>query len=281
VDARLPRARAGASALAHALGEHHFAATPSPAIAVGIALMLAALFGTLWTWRALAAWALPGRPLIAAMAPVVGILALPATFTGGGFLYDFPDLLLVSLVAWAFVRRRWVLWYVLLPLVVLDKEASVLCLAWFFAARGTMPTKRLAAHAAASLALGGSVVLGLAWAFRGAPGAPLQTNLGVNLAYWASFRWIVATDDLLGLGFPLPIATNAVCLAFVVGLWAYGRRRVPALAPRMFVASLVAVTPVFLAFGFENEIRVFAIAFPTLFVLGVGAAEGLTRAPSR
>jgi hypothetical protein len=279
VSARLPRERAGLGALSHAMAQHHWPGEPGLSVLIGVWLMFAALWGTLWAWRGLAAWALPGRPLLAAVAPAIGLLALPLTFVGGGFLYDFPDLLLVSVAMLVFVRQRWRLWYALLPLVVLDKEASVLIVVWWVAATGIVSRDRARAHLVASSILGASVVAGLLWRFRAAPGAFAQTNVWPNLRYWASFRWAFASDDLLGLGIPLPVATHLVNLLMLLGVWRYGRRRVPPLVERLFVSSVLAVAPFFLLFGFENEIRVFAIAFPALFVLGAGAAEGLAAGP--
>jgi uncharacterized membrane protein YeaQ/YmgE (transglycosylase-associated protein family) len=269
----LPRSRAGANALSSALTVHRWPAGPSLSVLVGIWLMFAALWGTLWAWRALVACALPRRPLLASAAPAIGLLALPVTFVGGGFLYDFPDLFLVSVASLAFVRRRWLLWYALLPLVVLNKEASVLVVVWWLAALGTLPRRQILVHSLASAVLGASVVLGLWYAFRSAPGAVVQTNLLANLRYWASFRWAFASDDLLGLGLTGPVATHFLNLGLLLGVWAYGRRRVPRLVERLFLASVAAVAPLFLLFGFENEVRVFALAFPALFVLGVGAAD--------
>jgi len=277
LSTRLPRSRGGGGALSFALAEHHWRGEPDLSVLVGIGLMFAALWGTLWAWRALAAWALPGRPLLASGAPALALLALPATFVGSGFLYDFPDLFFVSVAMWAFVRHKWLLWYALLPVVVLNKEASVLVVAWWLAAIGTLPRRALWMHLTASVALGASFVGGLWWSFRSAPGVIAQGNLDPNLRYWLSFRWLFTSDDLLGLGLTSPVATHIVILVLLLGAWAYGRRRVPRLVERMFVVSVLAVTPALLLFGFENEVRVFAIAFPALFLLGVGAADVSSR----
>jgi len=281
LGACLPRSRGGGSALAFAMAQHHWRGEPSLQILVGIWLMFAALWGTLWAWRALAAWALPGRPLLASLAPAVGILALPATFVGGGFLYDFPDLFLVSVAMWAFVRQKWPVWYAILPCVVLNKEASVLVVGWWLAANESVPRERRWTHLAASLALGGGLIGVLVWAFRAAPGSAVQTNVQSNIPYWLSFRWLLSSDDLLGLGIPMPVATHVLILVLVVAAWANGRRRVPNLVERMLLVSVLAVAPLLVLFGFENQVRVFAMAFPSLFLLGVGAADSLAEGQPR
>jgi len=242
---------------------------------VAVWWMLAALWGTALVWRGIVRWALPERTLLVDAVPALGLLALPATFTGAGFLYDFPELFFVSACFLALVRRRWAAWYALLPLAVLNKEASVLALAWWLAVRDAMPRRAWWTHAALSAATGGAVLASLWWAFRRSVGYVAQVHLAGNVAYWLSLRWLFATQDTFGLGLPFPVSLHLVDAVLLWGTWSLGRTRVPPAARRALGWSLAAVGPPFLLFGFENEIRVFAVAAPPLIAVAAGALDRL------
>jgi hypothetical protein len=258
-----------------AVGHAGCAGPPSLPFLVATWWMLGALWGTAMVWRALVRWALPDRPWISDSFPPMAVLMLPATFTGGGFLYDFPELLLVSACFWALVQRKWGFFYALLPLAVLNKEASVILLSWWLGFRGALPRRAWWTHAVVSTAIGGAVVLALWWALRDRPGYVAQPNFAHNLRYWSSLRWVFAYQDAFGTAVPLPVAFNVVNLAVLWGVWSIGEPRVPREVARAFAWSAALVLPLLLLFGFENELRVFAVAVPPLVVLGAGAVDGL------
>jgi len=238
-------------------------------------LMLAALWGTALVWRALLRTGFPERGLLVDVMPALVLLALPATFTGGGFLYDFPEMLLVSAGFLAFTRRNWTLWYALLPLAVLNKEASALMVVWWLAALPSLPRRAWWSHAGASAALAATLILALWWRFRESPGYVAQPNFAHNLRYWASLRWLFSTHDAFGTALPFPVAFNALNLGLLWAVWSRGKRHVPAEVARAFALSCAAVAPLLVLFGFENEIRVFAIALPPLILLAGGATHSL------
>jgi hypothetical protein len=248
---------------------------PTFAFLVDTWWMLGGLWATALVWRALVRWAFPGRALLADAVPALGILMLPATFTGGGFLYDFADLFFVSACFWAFVQSKWAVWYALLPLAILNKEASVLVVTWWLAVRGTTPKRAWLGHVTASTLLGGAVVAGLWWTFRARAGFLAQPNFLHNLRYWASFGWLFASQDGFGTAVPLPVAFNVVNLAVLWSAWSIGRPRAPQPVVRAFSWSALVVCPLLLLFGFENEIRVFTVAMPSLLVIGAGAVDSL------
>jgi hypothetical protein len=251
------------------------AGPPTIQFLVATWLMLAALWGAALVWRSLLRDAFPRRALLADVVPGLAVLMLPATFTGGGFFYDFPELLLVSGAFLAFVRRRWALWYLLLLLAVLNKEASALIVVWWLAARPSLPRRSWWLHAVASGALAASMIAGLWWTFRDNPGFVAQPNFVHNVRYLASLRWLIATQDAFGTALPFPVAFNALNLAALGAIWSRGRSRVPPDVARAFACSCAAVAPLLLLFGFENEIRVFAIAVPPLVLLAGGTMDSL------
>ena len=66
---------------------------------------------------------------------------------------------------------------------------------------------------------------------------------------------------------PAPRGLNLLNVAAFGLLIGYGWRSKDLLLRRVFLASVAVVFPLFLAFGFHDELRVFAIAFPALFLL--------------
>jgi hypothetical protein len=264
--------------------EHRCGTEPTLSFLVSTWLMFAALWGAALVWRALVRWALPGRPrALADAAPIIALLLLPATFAGGGFLYDLPELFFVSACFLAFVRAKWAFWYPLLVLAILNKEASVLVVTWWLAQWGAqqdaLGRRTFWVHAPLSAAVGGATVLALWWAFRAAPGYLGQPNFPHNVEYWASLRGFFATHDEFAMGIPLPVGAHILNVAFVVLVWRCGMRRVPAVVSPSFVWSVAAVAPLALLFGFENEVRVFAVAVPAFVILGAGALDALYEHP--
>jgi hypothetical protein len=213
--------------------------------------------------------------------PALALLALPLAFTGGGFLYDFPEIFFVSALFSALVQRRWVLWYALLPVAILNKEATALVVVWLLATLPSMRKAHVWRHLLASTGVAASVVACLWWYFRQTPGFVAQPNLFHNLRYWASLEWVVATQDAFGTALPLPVSFNAINLASVWLIWSHGKRRVPPEVARAFVLSCVAVAPLLLCFGFENEIRTCAVAAPPLVLLASAVVGGLYERPER
>jgi len=233
-------------------------------------------------WRALVRWALPERPrALADAVPVIALLLFPATLAGGGFLYDLPEIFFVSACFWAFVRSKWVFWYPLLVLAILNKESSVLVVSWWLAWRGAatdvLGKRTFWVHAPLSAAIGVATVLALWWTFRASPGSLAQPNFPHNLEYWAKLRGFFATHDEFAMGIPLPVGAHILNLAVVILVWRFGRRRVPSVVGPTFLWSIAAVAPLALLFGFENEVRVFASAAPAFVVLGAGAVDALYR----
>jgi hypothetical protein len=248
---------------------------PSLELVASIWLMLGGLWGAALTWRALVGWAFPNRALLSDAMPVIALLLLPATFTGGGFLYDFSDLFFVSACFLAFVQGKRSVFYALFALAILNKESSALAVIWWLAMSGTMPKRTWWVHTSATAALGAALVACLWWIFRARIGFVAQPNFLHNLRYWASLKWVFAFQDPFGTALPLPVAFNVVNLAALWAVWSIGRRRVPPMVGRAFIWAIATVGPLLLLFGFENEMRVFSIAIPPLIVIGAGAADAM------
>lgn len=243
-------------------------------------LTFLALLGTLLVWRANLLVLDRGSPLLAGAAPPLAMLAWPLAFMEGGFLYDAPELLLVSLALGFFLRSRWLGFYAVLPLCVLNKEADVVLPIWFVAAYLIDRDRRsLVRHGLISLAVAAPPFLLVRWWFRDAPALPITPRLWrLHLdfllepsTYWSWFE-PYASHVRLPQGFNV---FNLLVLAAIVVLAARARRLHLVLA--IFAVTVLVFLPFFLIYGYRDEIRVFAPAFPALVLL---AAHGLREAAS-
>lgn len=233
-------------------------------VSLGVALLAA---------RALVAVLYRAPPVFVDFAPAAALLLLPLSFQRGGYLYDFPELALLFLCALFAVRGRLVAYYVCFVLACLTKESSLLVVSYFVAASiGRMPRARWIAHAGVQLAIGGAIAAALYWVFRDAPGSPAWIGLPGNLLFLISLDTYTSFFDAYGPLIPFPNAFNAIQL-FLVGFavcWRWAEK--PREARWMVVLSAAAIGPLYLVFGFLDEIRALGLVFPALFVAGFHTA---------
>jgi hypothetical protein len=231
------------------------------------AYLLAAMLATLGAMRWLGRIFFPGCGLFTDYAPVVAFLVLPISFHLGGYVYDFPELFFLMLAVALIAQRRWLLFYPLLVLAVLNKESNLLvalftpALLW-----DVLPRRRLAAHFLVQLALGTGLCLALWMTFRGNPGGPVEFWLGENLRLWLDWRTYLATFSPVAALVRVPLPGNL--LTFVVfGFGAFWHWRTkPAPLRRLVVAMLAVNVPLLLAFSLHNEIRNLSLAWPALYL---------------
>jgi hypothetical protein len=233
-------------------------------------LLLAILVGVLFVWRSIGATALPGPPLLHDIAPLIGLLLLPLTFIQGGYLYDFPELLLSSAAILCLLRRWWLLYYVAFVLAALNKESNVLLIGAFAAAAWPLLSRtRLAVHLAIQAAIAVAIVMGGRIIFAGNPGLEGELHLFDNLRFFLS---PIAYANLFDIYAPLvltPRGFNLVSL-FVFGmLFAYRWRSKPPETRRILLALVALIAPLYLALGYRDEIRVFYMAAGPLYVAGL------------
>ena len=252
------------------------------AYAYVFASLLALLFATRW----LTGRTFPGRALFRDYAPAIGALLLPLSFHLGGYLYDFAELCLLTLALGALLARNDRLYYPVFVLAVLNKESDVLLAALFVAVHlGSMPRRRLAAHAACQALLGAALLAAVRWALRDHPGGPVEVWIGHNVGYWTDPASYVATFAPIAPLVRLPEPGNVALLLLVgAGLgWRWSEK--PAAIRRLVVASLAITVPLLLLFAFENEIRgALYLAFPPIYLAachtvlglyaGLGSADG-------
>jgi hypothetical protein len=233
----------------------------------------ACLIGLCYVWRALLSHFTAAREsagFSVALAPCVGLIVYPLTFAGNGMIYDLVDLLLVSLCLLLWLQRRFIAYYAVFALAVACKEASlvlaVMSLASFVRVR---EWSRAVRHTAIHVAVFSLVHLPIRMHFtatRWEQYLPLDhLKFLVHPGAYAAVRLSYAS------GVPLPAGLNILVMTlFAVSIGLQWRRKSPELRT-IFLATFAVLLPMFLVGGFIDEIRVFAILFPSAFVLGMQA----------
>lgn len=234
-------------------------------------LLLGVLVALLFVWREAGRAALPASPLLHDFAPLIALLLLPLTFIQGGYIYDFPELLLSSLAMLCLLQRRWRLFYAAFVLAALNKESNVLLAAPFAAAAWTagLPRARIAAHAAIQVVVGSAILLGVRQVFAGNPGIETELHLFDNLRFFVSPVAYLNAFDIYAPLVLTPRGFNVVSLAIFGTLFAYHWRDKPLAVRRLLLATIGAIFPLYLAFGFRDEIRVFYMAATPLYLAGL------------
>jgi hypothetical protein len=231
--------------------------------------LFASLLGILFAARILTKDICDVTPPFADFAPAIAMLCLPSTFHFGGYMYDFPELLLMLLCLIALAKARLVWFYPLFLLAILNKESNVLISAFFLAFMyDRLPRKQLIIHLAVQLMVGALIVLALRIAFSDNVGAQAHYWLPVNALFWLSFKayWFFITPYAPLI--PVPRGGNLISLFLVtfMVLWAWKEK--PAAVKRLVLLSAICNLPLFFFFAFLDEIRNLSIMFPAIYLVG-------------
>lgn len=206
-----------------------------------------------------------------AVAPAAAVLLLPCTFRWGSHIYDFPELLLTALCLLTILTRRWAWYYLLYALAILNKEASAFIILFFLALRGGgMPRKAFLRHAAAQLCIGAALVGAVRLAFAHHPLFLGSTNyLRQNLAFWLDPASYTLFWDAYKVGLNIvPRASNIVFIGAAAFLVCCRWREKPLAAKRLFLYATAFNLPLFVYFGWADEIRTLGLMFPGMYLLG-------------
>lgn len=236
---------------------------------VGYVVLFAALLAALVAARALGAAVYRGPPLYVDFGPALAGLLLPLTFWRGGYLYDLPELLFLFLCVLCVVRERWWAFYPLFVLACFNKESNVLLAAYTVGfSIWRLPSRAWLPHAAAQVMIGAAIVVGLRVAFADSPGSGAWFFLPANLLYLMNPSTYLGTFEGFGPLVPFPLAFHAISL-FLVGFalfWRFGDK--PTGVRRTLAALAVTLLPLYIVFGFLDEVRALSIAFPVFYLAG-------------
>lgn len=202
-------------------------------------------------------------PVWCFVAAVLSLVTLPPYFIHGyGYIYDPAVLVFAAAMTYAMYRGRHVVYLALFALACFNKETTILftpLYVYYF--RHRLPPARLAAMAAAQVALFLAIYVGLQRIFAGNEGVIVEH-------YWLDqFNYFVEPDN-----WPSLVAIMAMALLFALG---YSGAH--ALLRGVFVIA-VPLGVLFLYGGWPGEYRVFLEVWPLVIVTWtIGAYRLYTR----
>ncbi len=202
----------------------------------------------LYTVRSITKYLYTFPAVFADAAPALALLFLPLTFAWGGHIYDFPELLLAALCLLCIIKKKWLFYYPVFVLAILNKEVNVLLVLFFIAfCRDTMAKKDLLKHAAAQVLIGAFLVLWIRFLFAENPEI---FNLGNywkhNIRYWLNPRSYVLFWDAYHVGLPIfPRGSNFLLIALTAFFVFYKWKDKPAQVKRLFIYTSTFMIPLF------------------------------------
>jgi hypothetical protein len=218
---------------------------------------------------------LSGDDVAATIAPLAFALAVPMYY-----YYDCPELFFMALAVWI-ARRANVLWLVPLTLVATFNKESFVCfaIALYPFLRARRSRGEAFAVTGACVALGALVNVLVKWHFAANPGAPALFNLGLNLRFLADPRNYLLSEWTYGI--LLPKGFNVLILFVLAVLVRAGWRGLPAVVKRHAWFALAINVPLFLLFGYEDEVRALSMLDIVAALLICTSLSGYLRQAAR
>lgn len=196
----------------------------------------------------------------------------PLTFQQGAFYYDFFELL----AAMALVHGWWAgrFWQVGLAVALgsINKETFFFLIAALWWLAPTQPHRHrrwtwLAPMLLVSL-YARSVITE-----TGTVGPTVEQHLSANLGFWINPLSWLSFDNITAKGVLTPSIQNPLMLTPLMTLLITGWKNSPGPVRSHAAAIMAILLPLFLAFGYKDEFRALALAFPALVMLGAHATQ--------
>ena len=233
-------------------------------------LMFAFMMVALFSLRGMTQTFYPRSPLLADAGPVVFALILPLSFRGGGgFIYDFSELGLLSLGLHMLLANHLTLFLAVLPLMVINKESNIIILLFSIIVMFSRLSKvKALLHLMVQGVVGLIPFFLVKWHFADHPGGAVEFQLWDNLRFWlkpSSYSAFMTTSVFF---IPFPNPSN-VLLAPLLGWLAFSKwHEKPALLRTLFVAAVFINLPLLLLFCYRDEFRNLSLVFPIYYLLG-------------
>ena len=230
----------------------------------------------LYAARAVTREAGPGPPLLSDTAPAIGVLFLPMSFLFGGYLYDFAELAFLFVCLLTMLRSQWALYYLAFVLALLNKESNILIVVYFAAiCWDRVDRRQLVAHLGAQLLIGAIILIALRIVFSDNGGGPAEFWMSLNALFWLQPETYLRFDRPYAALIPTPRSANLISLFLVSSIVVIGWRACPPTLRRLALFSAAVNIPLFLIWGFLDEIRNLSLTFPALYLLGCYAIPQL------
>ncbi len=208
------------------------------------------------------------KTFVSDLAPPIALLFLPLTFVEGGYMYDFFELFISVVVLICLKKNMLWTYYILFPLVILNKESDILIITYFIINQWKQQSKgNLLIHFLVQIIIGVSIILGIRTVFIDRGGAPMEFNFWENINWYADpmcyvrFMGGFANTMILPRTFNI---INVILLSFSVF---YKWHDKPIELKRTLLYLLAIYIPLFIVSGWHDEIRIFGLTYILVFLL--------------
>jgi hypothetical protein len=253
---------------------------PRKAIAFHCAylVLIVALFGTFVAAAALVETVTGSSLIFAVISGLLGLAFVPVMYSGGGYLYDAPELFLCTLLLLAVCRGWWFLVPVMFALLIVNKESGVLVLLVLLPILYRAQGPRAAVIWCVMLGL-----LSVAWVvyvrqkYALAAGEPMEWWFPSNLQFWSSPHSYFLVDQTFAPAVPSPRSANVLILLLLLLPARFGW---PSLRPDLRWGLVLLAAPLvalFVVGGYRDEIRNLSLLFPLIFLLCVEGVRVMFR----
>lgn len=207
-------------------------------------------------------------PFACDFAPVVGLTLLPLTFTCGGYMYDFAELVFVTLSFYLLLRQKWLAYYTVFVFACLNKETDVFVVLYFVGLyAGRFSRQRFVKHLAIHGVAGALGVIAPHLLLAGNRGVAAENHWFAHLRYLLSLKPYFEMQDVYAPLIPVPRPLN-IAVLFLVGFAVlHGWREKPIGWRRAFLLPLSVLVPLFVVLGWYDEVRALYVVFPPLALL--------------
>jgi hypothetical protein len=125
--------------------------------------------------------------------------------------------------------------------------------------------------------VGAVLVAALRVAFRDAGGGATQAWFPLNVLFFLSPEWYAKFFAPYAPLIPVPRGINGISLALVAFAVLWRWREKPLEFRRLFLLSAAVTFPLYVLFGFLDEIRALSLVFPAIYLLGCHTVDDLYR----
>lgn len=207
-----------------------------------------------------------GDRAAATLAAFAMALIFPILQTEGGFFYDIPELLFMSLAVILSMRGKWLVLAIVVALATYNKESFLLfvvALYPFLYQRSGLKASLVIEFLLLAIALG--INLAVKWYFSDNPGWVVEFQLMSHIL------WLLQPGSYfefeVNYGMPTPKGFNIIHVLLVAFLVRNAWKHIPSVFRKHVLVALLINVPLFLAFCYQGELRNLSLLFVGLLLI--------------
>ena len=212
------------------------------------------------------------------IAVMVGFSFLyPLTFQQGGYYYDFPELVGAFSSMLAFLYGRFALSTCLMILFSFNKETFFLFPIFLYflypEERGVLKKLTWTTIQVVACFLVRHFIMN---GYDGNSGGMVEYHLFDNIEFWINPASYFSFNQLIGKAIMTPSLENPLLMIPLITYFSLAWGNAPRHYRRFFLVSIFVLFPLFVLFGYRDEIRNFSLAFPSVLLMAICGVRELT-----